>query len=377
LKLAIISHTEHYTAPDGTLLGWSPTVNEINHLLSVFDTIYHVAMLHEGEAPASTMAYTSAQIHFVPLPVLGGTTLGSKLNTLVQAPKVIRLVAQTLKHVDYFQLRTPTGIGVYLIPYLTFFSRHKGWYKYAGNWNQKHAPMGYAIQRWFLKQQSRPVTINGQWPKQPRHCYSFENPCLTLGDIDTGSKVLEEKTFDRISFCYVGRLEKQKGVERIIKAFSEIDSSLLSRIGQVHLVGEGSDLPYFKALSASTGVSFVFHSALSRDEVFQVYAQSHVFLMPTTASEGFPKVIAEALSYGCIPVVSDLSSIGQYVTHNVHGFLINPIDNSELVSTIHNLLQFTIDDYNELMKHRYEIIHKFTFEYYLQHILKSILTNIN
>ena len=377
MKLAIISHTEHYINADGRLVGWSPTVNEINHLLSVFDTIYHVAMLHKGEAPDSTMAYTSAQIHFVPLPVLGGTTLGSKLKTIVQAPKVIRLVSQTLSQVDYFQLRTPTGIGVYLIPYLTFFSRRKGWYKYAGNWNQKRPPLGYAIQRWFLKQQSRPVTINGQWPRQPRHCYSFENPCLTESDIDMGTQVLQDKTFDKVSFCYVGRLEQQKGVERIIKAFSNIDSSLLSRIGQVHLVGEGSEMSRFKSLSSDNGVSFVFHGALSRDEVFQVYAQSHVFLMPTTASEGFPKVIAEALAFGCIPVVSDLSSISQYVIHRENGFLINPYDINEFITTLNTLLQFKLEDYHDLLKHRLDIIHKFTFEYYNQHIIKSILNSIN
>ena len=37
MKLAIISHTEHYKLPDGSIVGWSPTVNEINHVLEIFD----------------------------------------------------------------------------------------------------------------------------------------------------------------------------------------------------------------------------------------------------------------------------------------------------------------------------------------------------
>ena len=121
MKLAIISHTEHYKTNDGTIVGWGPTVNEINHLLEIFDTIYHVAMLHDKEAPPSVLPYISNKIIFVPISAVGGRTILSKCNIIFEAPQVIKTVSKTLKQVDYFQLRTPTGIGVFLIPYLTFF----------------------------------------------------------------------------------------------------------------------------------------------------------------------------------------------------------------------------------------------------------------
>ncbi len=54
-ELVIISYTEHYNKLDGTINCWSPTINEVNHLLAVFDEIYHVAMLHKGEIPLSVM----------------------------------------------------------------------------------------------------------------------------------------------------------------------------------------------------------------------------------------------------------------------------------------------------------------------------------
>ena len=82
-----------------------------------------------------------------------------------------------LGHIDYFQFRAPTGIGVYVIPFLTLYTKTPGWFKYAGNWNQNPAPLGYRIQRRFLKKQNRIVTINGSWDNQPKHCLTFENPC--------------------------------------------------------------------------------------------------------------------------------------------------------------------------------------------------------
>src|SRR5690606_16873972 len=143
--------------------GWGPTVTELNHLLEVFDTIYHVAMFYSGHPPPSSLPYSSDRIIFVPIPAIGGPTLRDKFRILFKSIAVIIIVNSTLQNVDYFQLRTPTGIGVFLIPYLTLFVRKKGWYKYAGNWNQERPPLGYALQRTLLKRQERKVTINGKW----------------------------------------------------------------------------------------------------------------------------------------------------------------------------------------------------------------------
>jgi len=145
LKLTIISHTEHYKLSDGTLVGWGPTITEINHLAEIFDEIFHVAMYYDEEAPESSLPYTDDSITFVPLKPTGGSTITEKLKVLVSAARVIKTVNNTLAKTDCFQLRAPTGIGVFLIPYLTLFSKKKGWFKYAGNWKQHPAPMGYAI----------------------------------------------------------------------------------------------------------------------------------------------------------------------------------------------------------------------------------------
>jgi glycosyltransferase involved in cell wall biosynthesis len=372
--LAIISHTEHYKTPEGVVVGWSPTVNEINHLLAIFDEIYHVAMLKEGVPPPSVMAYASDKIKFVPLPALGGKTITSKLKIICNAPKVMRIVSNTLKKADCFQLRTPTGIGLFLIPYLSLFTRKKGWFKYAGNWNQSHAPLGYRIQRKLLKMQSRPVTINGCWKDQPAHCITFENPCLTANNINEGQHIEPLKLKgDKLDFCYVGRLEKEKGVERIIEAFSVLSETSKSKVSQVHLVGDGNDLEYFRSIAKDSGVHFVFHGFLSQSKVFDIYRKSQIFIMPTTASEGFPKVIAEAMNFRCIPLVSNVSSIGQYVNSDVNGFLLDDVSRDAIVNSINKILSLDQDNHSRMIKNMDAIVKTFTFEYYNHRIANELL----
>ena len=378
MKLAIISHTEHYKTQNGELVGWGPTVNEINHLLEVFDEIYHVAMFHDVFVPPSALPYRSNRIHFVPIPNVGGKRAVDKLNIIFKAPKTIHIVSKVLRQVDVFQLRTPTGIGVYLIPYLTLFVKKKGWYKYAGNWNQKGAPFGYAIQHRLLKKQSRKVTINGFWENQPRHHLSFENPCLTDEDLMAGEKIRDKKNFNgRLSFCFVGRLEREKGVERIIKAFMNLSNDELTQVGTVHLVGRGREESYFKGLVQSNKVNFCFHGALPKQEVNKIYEQSHVFLLPTTASEGFPKVIAEAMNFGCIPVVSDLSSIGHYIKDGVHGYLLNPVTVEILVEALKKLLALSALEYQLFLKQVEPIVKLFAFTHYNQRIITEVLKDYN
>lgn len=375
MTLAIISHTEHYKLADGTVVGWGPTVTEITHLLDVFDTIYHVAMFQDTEAPASALPYLSDRIVFVPLPALGGKTIGAKLQLVWKAPRVLRSINKTLKQVDWFQFRGPTGIGVYVIPFLALMIKKPGWFKYAGNWNQEKPPLGYGLQRWMLKQQSRKVTINGRWDKQPMHCLTFENPCLTDKELIEGEALGKQKSVDgMLTCCFVGRLEKPKGVERIIKAIGRLTMEEKKRINIVHLVGDGPDRDYFKALAEKSGVEFAFHGFLAREQVFEIYKESHIFLMPTTASEGFPKVIAEAMNFGCLPIVSNISSIGQYIKNMETGICLDDVTSDVLKCAIRDLWSLDNHQFRDILTHQRRIVEKFSFTHYNHRIKTEIIS---
>lgn len=377
MKLLIISHTEHYYNSSGTLVSWGPLVMEINELTKIFDEIVHIAMLHRVEAPPSSLPYVSSKIKFVPLPVLGGKTISSKFETLFNAPKVISIVKKEIKNADVFQLRTPTGIGVFLIPYLTWFVKTKGWYKYAGNWNQENPPLGYRLQRWMLKNQSRPVTINGSWEKQPKHCFTFENPCLNVNDYELGKGIVSEKQYQApYSFCFVGRLEKPKGVECIIEAFTFLKEEEKKKIKEIIFVGDGDEAPYFKSLANKSSVPMKFLGFQPREKVFQLYKKSHFFMLPSTASEGFPKVIAEAMNFGCLPIVSNVSSIGQYINKD-NGYIVYPTTTEKLTKIIQEILKQPLTIFKQKAEEGIKVSVKFTFENYNQRIKEEILKKIN
>jgi glycosyltransferase involved in cell wall biosynthesis len=371
-KLLIISHTEHYNNTNGEIVGWGSTVTEINYLATQFDEIYHLAVFLNEVAPPSSLAYTSKNIHFVPLKATGGKTILKKLGIIWNAPSTIIKVIELLYKVDVFQLRAPTGIGVYLIPFLTLFVKKKGWFKYAGNWNQEKPPFGYAVQRWWLKKQHRTVTINGAWENQPPQCLSFENPCLTEDDRVAGNHTVHTKKLTKpYNFCFVGGLNDNKGIQLIIDAFCEL---VHPNLGTLHIVGDGILRAALELKAINITSPVVFHGFLNKDEIVEIYKTCHFIVLPSK-SEGFPKVIGEAMNFGCIPIVSDVSCIGQYIKNNNNGFLLNPINKETLIQAINQCFEIAPDTFKAYILTNYNIAQKFTYSYYLTRVQKEILTD--
>ncbi|MCX8148588.1 glycosyltransferase [Thermaurantimonas aggregans] len=371
MKLAVISHTEHYKK-DGRIVGWGPTVREINELLNLFDEIWHIAPLYETTSPESSIPYISDKIHFVPINPTGGKTIRQKLNILLYAPATIKIVLDTLKKVDYWQFRAPTGIGVYLIPILSHFVKKPGWFKYAGNWKEANPPISYNFQRiWLSKINRRKVTINGRWPDQPAHCISFENPCLDNKEREEGLKLIEVKKYQRpYKICYVGRIEEEKGALRLIKALEEISPEI---IDEVHFVGNGPKLNELRDYSEKLKIKCIIHGSLNRITINEIYKKCHFIILPSLASEGFPKVLAEAANYGCIPVSSDISSIDHYISNKNNGFIWEHKKYNFEVYLKELLENIEYENLKNIVNESYKFANKFTFFCYINKVNEIVL----
>lgn len=172
--------------------------------------------------------------------------------------------------------------------------------------------------------------------------------------------------------CFVGRVESEKGVDLIFEAFNKLSVIEKDRIEMVHFVGEIKDLKFLSNLNSSSDLPVKYHGVLGRTDVFNIFRKSHLLLLPSQ-SEGFPKVVAEAMAFGCIPIVSDVSSIGQYIEHKKQGFLINPLNAMGLREQILRVFNLKNEDYLKIIENQKNILSKFTYSYYNYRIATEIL----
>jgi hypothetical protein len=377
-KLVIISHTQHYRNDEGVIIGWGSTINEVDFLADYWDEVFHVACLHTSKAPPSSLPYSKSNVTFVPIPAYGGKTLLDKILIFTKIPKIIYQVVKTVNGATEVQLRLPTSMGLFLLPLFSFFISRKFtfWVKYAGNWNESNPPLSYSIERWWLKKNwaNCNVTINGFWDKQPKHCFSFENPCLTLDAIELGKLIGAEKTFNSpFVFTFVGRLENAKGVDRIIEALATLP---LDKIATVNFIGNGEDFELYKKKSTFLKDKVHFHGFLGSKDVHAILKQSHFLLLPSTASEGFPKVIAEAACYGIIPIVSDVGSIAHYIDDE-NGFVWKLNTSDGFLKIVNNAVEMSNSALKEKSKKVQGLAEEFTFLNYLKKLNKHVFNKNN
>lgn len=373
MKLLIISHTAHYQNLQGEIVGWGPTIREINYLSEIFSKVYHIAPLYKDvNAPDSSDIYNQ-NVEFIPIKPSGGKGL-QKLTIFSTSWDTLKKVNHFLTKVDYVHFRAPTGIGIVVLPFLKIFNNKKLWVKYAGNWIDKNMPIGNRLQKWWLENMisyKDLVTVNGQWNSQNKNILSFENPCLTEEDRSKGALIINKKELaSKLKFCFVGALTENKGVHLILEVLKELKNT---NIAEFHFVGGGKDIEKYRRISNNIEIKCVFHDFLSKTELIEIYSACHFLILPSK-NEGFPKVVSESMNYGCIPIVSDVSALNQYITDEENGYLINsPVTMDGIKNKIEKALSIDSKSYIKNIKNNYTLAERFTYKKYLDELKKYFL----
>ncbi|MCC7446406.1 MAG: glycosyltransferase family 4 protein [Anaerolineae bacterium] len=337
MRLLIVSHTEHYN-DRGIVKGWGPTVREIDHLAHMFDEVVHIAPLYNTPAPSSALAYQSPQVRLHVVKPAGGERFMDKFSIIAHIPAYISAMMTEIRKADIVHVRCPANISllaVILLAVLPYPRRR--WIKYAGNWQpQGHEALSYTFQRrWLSKGLTRgKVTVNGQWPRQPAHVYSFLNPCLTDEEVQQAKQLTGPKCLIQpVRLLFVGQLNAAKGVGRAIQIMAELQQRHIN--ATLDLIGDGTERPQFEAQARDLGVvaQVTFHGWLPRAALGAHYAQAHLMLFPS-GSEGWPKVLSEGMAYGVVPIAGHVSSIPQYLKQFATGRAIDPYQVAAFVEAV-------------------------------------------
>lgn len=371
MKLLIISHTAHYL-DNGIVKGWGPTVREINYLASLFSEVVHIATIHDGPAPQSAMPYTAHNIRLHGVEHAGGSRLRDKLDILLQLPAYLAACSKEMAEADIIHIRAPANIS--LIAILVLAARRtpqKRWIKYAGNWKpEKPDAWSYRFQRWWLRKgwHQAEVTVNGQWSEDPPFVHTFFNPCLTDQQVQQGTVIARKKKLTTpLRMVFVGRIDVAKGVGRILNIASQLQAAEVKFT--IDMIGGGPEQERFEELARNNGITdFIhFHGWLPRDQVDAFYGKAHFILFPSSSSEGWPKVLSEAMAYGAVPITSDVSSIPQYLTQFNTGRFLPPDDISSFVNT---LIEYHQDPerWKRESTNAVASSHCFTYSYYLERV---------
>jgi glycosyltransferase involved in cell wall biosynthesis len=371
-RLLIISDTK-LQKRENVFFGFNSVVLELEVFRNLFSSIYWLGSDYSEHSHDTSLLSVSSRIKVVALPIIGGKSVSAKIVSLFDGIKYIQQTLKLLSKVDVIHVRGPNAVSFLTLLIAPFYKHKIWWFKYANNWIDDKAGLTWRIQRYILKKYTfATVTVNGNWPQDPKHIIAFENPCINAEEIKFGNiKELDEK----VNFLYVGRIEKEKGINIVMDFVQSLTLNERKGIGLIQIIGDGLETDKLKDKIKGDDI-VKFWGKQPKEFVVQKMQESHFLLLPTLASEGFPKVVAEAWANSCIPIVTDVSCIAQYVKDSENGYV---VDNLNLESSFHikthNALNCDNTNYQLMVTKARTKLNLFTYEHYQQQIKKHILSN--
>ncbi len=142
---------------------------------------------------------------------------------------------------------------------------------------------------------------------------------------------------DKPLLLFVGRLEKRKGLDTLIKAFLRLRAG--GHRLRLVVVGEGPERERCQSLvppSLRTEVLFV--GAVSHAELPRYHASADVFVSPANGGESFGIVLLEGMAAGLPVVASDIPGYRTVMTDGVQGRMVPPGDSIALADALEALL---------------------------------------
>jgi len=338
VKFAIITHVPH-GRDAAQFYAYAPYVREMNIWTKFADSLQIVAPLELNQKTPIHIDYEFPGLAFSAIKSMDLLGFKGILKAFVNTPKTAFAIFRAMQQSTHIHLRCPGNIGLLGCFIQILFPGKTKTAKYAGNWDPKaKQPFTYRLQKWILNNtfltKNMKVLVYGEWEGASKNIKPFFT--ATYHDSDK-TAVAVRSLSENIRFLFVGTLSPGKrplyAVE-IIKKLSEkgYDVSL-------DFFGEGSEYNVLQMFCIENHLSnrIHFHGNQQEKTVRKAYSESHFLILPSK-SEGWPKVVAESMFWGCLPISSAVSCVPFMLDHGNRGSLID-IDIENDTAQIEILLQ--------------------------------------
>lgn len=330
MKFLIVSHTTHIIKTN-KVFAYAPYVREMNLWLKYVDKVNIIAPAINAGDENIILAYKHQKMDFTEVPAFSLLGFKAKLSTLSKLPGILNILYTKMKQADHIHLRCPGNMGLLGCLVQILFPKIPKTAKYAGNWDPKaKQPWSYNLQKWILKNtfltKNMKVLVYGNWPKQTKNIIPFFTASYYKSEIE--SLYIRDYT-KPLHFCFVGSLSKGKRPELALEFVNQLRKHGSDAI--LHIYGDGELKDSLqRSIEQEKAENWAFmYGNQPKDQIKKALQYSHFLILPSR-SEGWPKAVAEAMFWGCIPVATEVSCVPWMLDYGKRGFLIgqNGIDSN-------------------------------------------------
>ena len=323
MKFAIITYILHKDYKNA-YYSYEPYIREMNIWLKSAKEIIIVAPKIPALPNAIETAYLHNNISFRKIPAISLLNFSEVIRSLILFPMICIEIFRAMKEADYIHTRCPGNIGLIACVVQIFFPQKQKSVKYAGNWDpNSRKPWTYKLQKWILSNtfltRNMTVLVYGDWPDQSKNIFPFFTASFSKGEI-----VKNKRDFNApYKFLFVGNLVPGKQplfALQLVEALREKNIE-----AELRVYGDGP-LKYNLEKEAENKDYIHLHGNQPLEVIKQAYKDAH-FLVLASKSEGWPKAVAEAMFFGCIPIATSVSCVPWMLNYGSRGILISGKEN--------------------------------------------------
>jgi len=174
-----------------------------------------------------------------------------------------------------------------------------------------------------------------------------------------------------LSLLFVGELQHRKGLDYLIQALAKLKKDSNYKFS-LSIVGIGYLDKELDAMVAAKGLKNDIHfkgAIYDRDTLEKEYKKANVFVLPSIAGEGVPRVLQEAQAFGCAIIATDIGST-YWQLQNDSGILIKSNSVQSLIDAI--MTMYDDERRKELSLNATKNAYEFTYEKQKDDIAKFI-----
>ncbi len=323
MTFCIITHVIH-SQSEGKYFGYAPYVNEMNLWLKYVDKVIVVAPLKAIDKTAIHQIYKHPNIEFIDVPSFSLTSFKELFKTVLSLPLLFSKIVDGMKRSNHIHLRCPGNMGLLGAFIQLFFPNKVKTAKYAGNWDtNSKQPLSYKIQKYILSNtfltKNMKVLVYGDWKNQTKNIKSFFTATYRE---DEKAIVTARSLKAKIQFLFVGTLTVGKQPIYAIKLVETLKNR--GENVELSIYGEGQEreaLQDYIQINDLQNIVFL-KGNINLEEMKLIYQKSHFMILPSK-SEGWPKVVAEAMFWGCLPIASKVSCVPNMLDDGERGILLS------------------------------------------------------
>ncbi len=194
-------------------------------------------------------------------------------------------------------------------------------------------------------------------PSQWKSCIRIISNPVILPPVNTDSAPTQ--LLSPNSLIVVGRLEYQKGLDLLLKAFAQLKDSYPQ--WTLTILGEGSLRSELENLRDELGLKERVFLPGKKQNLYQYLKQAKIFIL-SSRYEGFPNALCEAMACG-LPVIATDCPCGprEIIRDGVDGILVPNEDVSALAAAIIHLISDE-EEQKRLATHAPEVSERFSLE---------------